>query len=119
MSETKLTEERKKLWVDLYLLAHRNVIYLEPCEEKAIQLIADSEARAVEVATASAQAKSDVLTDCLSQAVEDRDSLNAALTAERNKVRVLTEALECYKNCVIAGGTNPARTALAATKETI
>jgi hypothetical protein len=39
------------------------------------------------------------------------------LAAEREKVRVLRDALENYQNCVIAGGTNPARAALAATKE--
>jgi hypothetical protein len=32
-------------------------------------------------------------------------------------VRVLREALEKYQHTVIAGGTNPARAALAATKE--
>jgi hypothetical protein len=37
--------------------------------------------------------------------------------AEREKVRVLREALEKYQHTVIAGGTNPARAALAATKE--
>lgn len=44
-------------------------------------------------------------------------ALPAALADEREKVRVLREALEHYQNCVIAGGTNPARAALAATKE--
>jgi len=37
--------------------------------------------------------------------------------AEREKVRVLREALEKYQHTVIAGGTNPARAALAATEE--
>jgi hypothetical protein len=37
--------------------------------------------------------------------------------AEREKVRVLREALEHYRHCVIAGGTNPALAALAATEE--
>ena len=39
------------------------------------------------------------------------------LGAEREKVRVLIEALEHYQNCVIAGGINPAKTALFAIKE--
>lgn len=60
-------------------------------------LICDSEARAVEAATASAQAKSDVLTACfLSQAIEDRNSLNQAITAERKRVRVLEEAAKPF-----------------------
>jgi hypothetical protein len=37
--------------------------------------------------------------------------------AEREKVRVLREALEKYQHTVIVGGSNPARAALAATKE--
>jgi dsDNA-specific endonuclease/ATPase MutS2 len=37
--------------------------------------------------------------------------------AEREKVRVLREALEKYQHTVIAGGTNPALAALAATEE--
>jgi len=43
--------------------------------------------------------------------------LERELTVEREKVRVLREALEKYQHTVIAGGTNPARAALAATKE--
>jgi len=42
--------------------------------------------------------------------------LERELTAERERVRVLREALEKYQHTVIAGGTNPARAALAATE---
>ena len=45
-------------------------------------------------------------------AIARAERAEAALAAEREKVRVLREALENYQNCVIAGGTNPARTAL-------
>jgi hypothetical protein len=48
---------------------------------------------------------------------DDQAQLRGMLTAERERVRVLRDALENYQNCVIAGGTNPARAALAATKE--
>jgi hypothetical protein len=44
-------------------------------------------------------------------------TLERELTAEREKVRVLREALAKYQHTVIAGGTNPARAALAATKQ--
>ena len=41
-------------------------------------------------------------------------ALLAELANEREKVKVLLTALENYKNRVIAGGTNPARSAIAA-----
>lgn len=41
------------------------------------------------------------------------NALETELTAEREKVRVLREALEHYRNTIIAGGKNPARHALA------
>ncbi len=43
--------------------------------------------------------------------------LESELAAEREKVRVLREALEKYQHTVIAGGTNPARDALTATED--
>jgi hypothetical protein len=43
-------------------------------------------------------------------------ALERKLTTERERVRVLREALEKYQHTVIAGGTNPARAALAATE---
>jgi hypothetical protein len=44
-------------------------------------------------------------------------TLECELTTEREKVRVLREALEKYQHTVIAGGTNPALAALAATEK--
>jgi hypothetical protein len=49
---------------------------------------------------------------CLRELHKVRDEL----AAEREKVRVLREALEKYQHTLIAGGTNPARAALAATE---
>ena len=40
------------------------------------------------------------------------EKAEAELANEREKVKVLLAALENYKNCVIAGGTNPARAAI-------
>jgi hypothetical protein len=61
--------------------------------------------------------------DCLGKTlVTNRDCARAlereltTLTAERERVRVLREALEKYAHTVIAGGSNPARAALAATE---
>jgi len=49
---TQPTEAHRKLWTALYNLAHREIFedYAESSEGPATQLIADSEARAVEVA---------------------------------------------------------------------
>jgi hypothetical protein len=73
----------------------------------AAQLIADSEARTVE----AMQKHADIETE---RATHYRDQWQA----ERERVRVLREALEKYQHTVIAGGTNPARDALAAMKGT-
>jgi len=50
---TQPTEAHRKLWTALYNLAHREIFedYAESSDGPATQLIADSEARAVEEAT--------------------------------------------------------------------
>jgi hypothetical protein len=81
---TQPTEAHRKLWTALFNLAHREIFedYAESSDGPATQLIADSEARAVEAAI---RVKSEVLAYPL---------LLADLTAERERVRVLREALE-------------------------
>jgi hypothetical protein len=44
----------------------------------------------------------------------ESQKLERELAAEREKVRLLREALEKYQHTVIVGGSNPARAALAA-----
>ena len=108
-------------------------LLLVRADKEAAQLIADSEARAVERATLDAQTAGNALFYAIYERMKrhfpdgsrdlDWDVLPStigatckALTTEREKVRVLREALEHYRHCVIAGGTNPARAALAATE---
>jgi hypothetical protein len=75
-------------------------------------LICDSEARAV------AQLRSELNYAKASETLyhDEGTAALAALTAERERTRVLREALEKYQHTVIAGGTNPALAALAATE---
>lgn len=88
----------------------------------AAQLIADSEARAVERWSGRLDMS---LPDLYEAAKAERDKANAALTAEREKVRVLREALESIvvsehlDGCCPYGCDAPtiAHNALAATKE--
>ena len=71
-----------------YQLAH--IIRQSSTQESAAQLIADSEARAVEHAEKEAQGQR----DRVKAALIAIDGLDAALTAEREKVRVLRGALD-------------------------
>jgi hypothetical protein len=98
---TQPTEAHRKLWTALYLLAHRNVIYLEANEEKAIQLLCDSEARAVEAALESHNAQEKCIT-CKSEQhpslVEGGECIYCTLTAERvevERLKILCDNLEC------------------------
>ena len=51
----QVTEAQKRLWVELYNLAHDDIFLSEPSDDKAHQLIADSEAKAVEQANAQVE----------------------------------------------------------------
>jgi hypothetical protein len=84
MSTTQPTEAHRKLWSDLYNLAHREIFedYAESSDGPATQLIADSEARSVERALA------------IKPEVIAYPELEMRLTAERERVRVLREALD-------------------------
>jgi hypothetical protein len=125
---TQPTEAHRKLWTALYNLAHREIFedYAESSEGPATQLIADSEARAVEVAfpdsgddslynvrrlraeltaakaeashyMAVAQKTTDELIFFRADSLKAHQMTCAAALerdAEREKVRVLREALE-------------------------
>jgi hypothetical protein len=83
MSTTQPTEAHRKLWTALYNLAHREIFedFAESSEGPATRLIAESEAKAVERALA------------IKPEVIAYPGLEMRLTAEREKVRVLREAL--------------------------
>ena len=126
------TEAHRKLWTALYNLAHREIFddYAESSDGPATQLLADSEARAVEAATAQLRSELDYAK--ASETLyhdEGTAAINAALTDEREKVRVLREALaallgdEWRMSCDWGPSaerkqiTEAARAALAATEE--
>ena len=76
-----------------YQLAH--IIRQSSTQERAAQLIADSEARAVEAAIARWSGGFDMsLPDLYEAAKSERDKATAELATEREKVRVLRSALE-------------------------
>jgi hypothetical protein len=79
---TQPSEAHRKLWSDLYNLAHREIFeeYAESSDGPATQLIADSEARAVEAMQKHANIETE-------RATHYRDQWQA----EREKVRVLKE----------------------------
>jgi hypothetical protein len=96
---TQPSETHKQLAADVFRMVHnRNLT-------AAAQLIADSEARAVDGAMRDTPWAANYV------------DMERELAAEREKVRVLREALEKYQHTVIAGGTNPARDALTATED--
>jgi len=120
---TQPTEAHRKLWTALYNLAHREIFedFEESSEGPATQLIADSEARAV------AQLRSELNYAKASETLyhDEGTAAIAALTAERERVRVLREALrsiatygERHDGCCPYGCDTPtiATTALAATE---
>jgi len=142
---TPRTEAHRKLWSDLYKWAHREIFedYAESSEGPATQLIADSEARAVERATIDTQAAGNALFYAIYERMKphfpdgsrdlDWDVLPStvgatckALAAERERVRVLETALrsiavygERHDGCCPYGCDTPtiATTALAATAQ--
>jgi hypothetical protein len=97
MSRPQPTEAHRKLWTALYNLAHREIFedYAESSEGPATQLIADSEARAVERANLASyeQFPCRMTAETYIGYGQERDQLAVLLTAEREKVRVLREAL--------------------------
>jgi hypothetical protein len=107
MSTTQPTEAHRKLAKEV-IGAYKFAV-----DGYAAQLIADSEARAV------AQLRSELNYAKASETLyhDEGTAAIAAITAERERVRVLREALEKYQHTVIAGGTNPARDALTATED--
>ena len=76
-------------------------------DNEAAQLIADSEAQAV----------ANKVAEIIEKNAPEIVKTNAELAAEREKVRVLREALEKFRHTVVAGGTKPAQSALAVTEE--
>jgi chromosome segregation ATPase len=82
-TQPQVTEAHRRLWTALYNLAHREIFedYAESSDGPATQLIADSEARAVE----AMQKHADIETE---RATHYRDQWQA----ERAKVRVLRGA---------------------------
>jgi hypothetical protein len=78
---TQPTEAHRKLWTALYNLAHREIFedYAESSEGPATQLIADSEARAVEAAMRDTPWAANYM------------DMERNLTAERERVRLLSE----------------------------
>ena len=66
---------------------------------EAAQLLADSEARAVEAALADAATAMGIGNALLKIALSERDKSAQDLAKERERVRVLEEALTRLKNC--------------------
>jgi hypothetical protein len=93
---TQPTEAHRKLWTALYNLAHREIFedYAESSDGPATQLIADSEARAVEAATVQLRSELNYAKASETLYHDEGTAALAALAAEREKVRVLREALE-------------------------
>jgi hypothetical protein len=90
---TQPTEAHRKLWTSLYNLAHREIFedYAESSEGPATQLIADSEARAVEAATVQLRSELNYAKASETLYHDEGTAAIAALTVERERVRVLTE----------------------------
>ena len=83
---TQVTEAQKRLWVELYNLAHDDIFLSEPSDDKAHQLIADSEAKA----TAE-------LRGALALGQQNCDDVYDDLRTERDQLRAEVEA-QCLLN---------------------
>jgi len=110
---TQPSEAHKQLAADVFRMVHnRNLT-------AAAQLIADSEARAVEAATKQLRSELNYTKASETLYHDETTAAIAALAAERERVRVLREALDEAQSCGGLTGSifMQARAALAATEE--